>query len=127
MGNTRSFTPVNQEHATYWTTSYPIEALLPLMGLVRLVESKDLFQLNRPVLMLYSKKDRVVDSRRIEECFAKIGASRKTLMEVNGGDDPSHHVLAGGILSLSTTDRVADEIVRFVQALINEKRFSRDG
>ena len=90
-----------------------------MMALVQLVGSKDFFQISNPVLVLYSEDDQVVDTGKLKAAFDKIGTSQKVLTEVIGVDDPSHQVLAGDILSPSTTDRVADEIVRFAQSLID--------
>lgn len=88
------------------------------MGLVHLVSSKDLSRVNPPLLVFYSKQDQVVDARKIERTFEQFGTRQKVLYEVTWDDDPSHHVLAGDILSPSTTDSLAREIVRFIEPLV---------
>jgi alpha-beta hydrolase superfamily lysophospholipase len=117
VGKTRSFTPANEGHATYWTTRYPVKALSPMMGLVQLVRSKDLSQIKTPTLTIYSKADQVVDSRKVEMFFEMLGSRQKKLLDVMSEDNPSQHVLAGDILSPSTTDRLTEDIVRFVAPL----------
>jgi alpha-beta hydrolase superfamily lysophospholipase len=118
VGKTRSFEPANAGHAAYWTTRYPTEALLPMMGLVQLVRSKDPSQIKTPVLTVYSKADRVVDSAKTATYFKALGSRQKKLLELKSDDNPSQHVLAGDILSPSTTHRLVEEIVRFAQLLM---------
>ncbi|OQX09542.1 MAG: hypothetical protein BWK76_22050, partial [Desulfobulbaceae bacterium A2] len=64
-GKTRHLQPVNEAFARYWTTSYPVRALLPMMGVVRLARSLDLRQVTTPTLVIYSPGDKVLDTRAI--------------------------------------------------------------
>ncbi len=52
VGKTRSWKPVNEAHGRYWTSSYPVRALLPMMGLVKMVRSLDLQTIKAPTLVI---------------------------------------------------------------------------
>lgn len=115
VGPYRAWRPHNPAQARYWTTRYRTEALLSMMGLVDLVARADLGALRTPVLVLYDPADRVVDAEATEARFAGMGAPHKRLVRVVGTGDPSHHVLAGAVLSPQTTPALTDTIVAFVE------------
>lgn len=116
VGPERCFEPLNAEQARHWTTCYPTRALLPMMALVHHVRGLDPAAIRVPALVLYSPEDRVVDQRRTEALFPLLGSPRKELVAVEGSDDPSHHVLAGDIVSPATTDRVVEIVTAFIAA-----------
>ena len=113
-GPERSWEPVNDEHARYWTSRYPIEALQPMMQLVAGVQRLDFASIQASTLLVHSTQDEVIDVDAARAAFEAIGAGHKSRFVVDDGGDPEHHVLAGDVLSPQTTDRVAREIVRFV-------------
>lgn len=115
QGPERCWEPVNELQAQYWTECYPTRALLPMMGLVDLVQSLDLGEQQVPTLLFYSPGDQVVDPRRIVAGFEEMGSPRKVLVEVEGSTDPSQHVLAGDILSPGTNDQMVRAILEFVR------------
>ena len=84
------------------------------MRLVDLLNSRLPMQLEQNLLVLLSPDDTVVSPEATKQAFARIGAPRKTLVEIEDAGDPSNHVLAGDILSPSSTDDVAALIVEFV-------------
>jgi esterase/lipase len=116
VGTERCFEPLNQEQARHWTTCYPTRALLAMMALVELVRSSDLGLVRAPLLVLYSPQDAVVDARATERLFPRFGSERKELLVLEGAD-PSHHILAGDIVSPGSTDRSVAEILRFLHSL----------
>ncbi|MGD8644314.1 MAG: alpha/beta fold hydrolase, partial [Chromatiales bacterium] len=108
------FEPVNPRHARYWTTRYPTIALLPMMALVQLVRTTPLDTVRVPVLTLYAPNDQIIDIDALRAVHSRFGSPRKSLIEIEGVADPQQHVLAGDVLSPTTTDTVADHIVEFV-------------
>lgn len=116
-GDYRSWTPVNERQARYWTTRYPTDALVTMMSLVDLVRRTDLRRLGLPALLLYSRGDELVDADEIERRYRELGSTPKELVEISDSRDPAQHVLAGDILSPSTTDSVADQIESFIRGL----------
>lgn len=117
VGKTRSWQPVNEEQGRYWTSSYPVRALLPMMGMVKLVRSLELEEVRIPTLVVYSPEDKLVDVTAILAAFHRLGAARKLLVACPGVGDPYGHVLAGDILSPVTTEPVASSVVDFVLGL----------
>lgn len=117
VGKTRSWKPVNEAHGRYWTSSYPVRALLPMMGLVKMALSLDLPALKVPTLVIYSPDDRTVDTAAIMAVFEEIGAEQKKLIPYRQAGDPDQHVLAGDILSPESTAPLAGMIVDFLAEL----------
>lgn len=113
LGPERCFQPFNEEQARHWTTCYPVEALLPMMGLVERVRTLELEEVRTPTLVLYSREDRVVDHRETERYFALLGARPKRMVAVEGGG-PAHHLLAGDIMAPDNNDRVTRLVLDFL-------------
>lgn len=113
-GDTRSWEAHNERQERYWSTSYPIDAAVEVMRLVDLLNSVLPMQLQQNLLVLLSPDDTVVSPEATKQAFARIDAPRKQLVEIEDAGDPSNHVLAGDILSPSSTDDVAALIVDFV-------------
>ena len=102
-GPYRSFRPVNAAHAAAWTTRYPTRAAVEVAALVAFVRASDLGAVSAPTLVVYSRRDAVVDPAATEACFARLGAPAKRLVAFEEAEDPAHHVLAGEILSPTAT------------------------
>ncbi len=114
-GKERSWEPANEQHGKYWTTSYPTSALVNMMGLVDLLNETKLEVSIAPTLIIYSDNDTVVDPERIKAGFEKIGSPRKRLIAFNSSDDPSNHILAGDVMSPSSTDTLRTTIEDFLK------------
>ncbi len=114
-GDTRSWTPNNELQARYWTTSYPTDALVEMMRLVKYVRNQLPMEIPQSLLVFYSPEDSVVDPAAITSAFGQINASRQQLVPIAGAGDPSHHVLAGDILSPGNNEAVTEAIVRFIR------------
>jgi esterase/lipase len=106
LGPTRSFVPTNPLHAAYWTTLYPVEALLPMAEIVRLAVRSPVEHARAPALFLICPDDTVVDPAITRRIAARWGADSR-LEEIGGVEDPSRHVLAGDAMSPGTTRPVA--------------------
>ncbi len=114
QGDSYGWTPHNGDHARYWTTRFPVEALFPMAAVVKLVNSADPAALAVPTLILYSPDDRVVSADRIEEFYRRLSVEPRQLVQVEDVGDPNRHILAGDILSPGTTAQVRSHIVNFV-------------
>lgn len=106
MGETRSFEPGNDLQRAYWTTTYPVDAILPMAEVVKLAVNAPVEQTTIPALFLLSPDDQVVEPAITRRMAARWGGPHK-LIEVQGVEDPSKHVLAGKAMSLSTTEPLA--------------------
>jgi len=115
IGKERDVVPENQGHGQYWITRYPVAALLPMMGMVKLVRGLDLSKVRVPCLVIYSPRDRIIHIPSLEHAFKRMGCPRKQLVSFTGSADPGQHILAGDIFSPGTSEELADMIVSFVR------------
>jgi esterase/lipase len=114
IGKERKVTPENKGHEQYWTTRYPVAALLPMMGIVKFVRNLDLSKIRVPCLLIYSPQDQIIHVPSLENAFKQMGCVKKKLIPFNGSADPGQHILAGDIFSPETIDELAELIVSFV-------------
>jgi esterase/lipase len=112
-----SWTPQNPRQAQYWTTRYPSRALNVPVNLFKLVRESKLETIQKPVLVLYSPHDEMVDSQMVERAYARFGSAVKGIVPVTDSENPESHVLAGDILAPGDTKRMADIIFEFVASL----------
>jgi pimeloyl-ACP methyl ester carboxylesterase len=113
-GGEHAFEPANAEHARWWTTRYPSRVLPQMMALVTAVRALETRYLAHPALVYYAPGDTVVRSELTAAACARSPAW--DCREVVDSGDPAQHVLAGRILSPSTTDRLAAEIAAYAAA-----------
>lgn len=116
MGTERSFTPQNPDHARYWTTAYPTSALFPLRAVQRQAGAADYSRVDVPLLVLLAEGDTVVSSAATRRIVDSWGAPARIAV-ISGADDPDQHVIAGRILSPSTTEQAAELIAGWIAGL----------
>jgi alpha-beta hydrolase superfamily lysophospholipase len=117
-GSERSFTPMNAEHAKWWTTRYPTAALFPMATLMRHVRAMDPAAATVPALFITSPEDRVVDPATTAAVAAAWGADAVVEHPVlTAADDPWHHVLAGRVLSPGQTAPMVQMVLEWAQGL----------
>jgi len=115
-GETRSWTPHNELQARYWSTTYPMAAVIEMMRLVKYVRGRLPLQLEQSVLVVYSPGDSVVDTDRIRSAFVQMDSPHRELIEMPALSDPGGHVLAGDIMAPENNDRIVEIVVRFLTA-----------
>jgi esterase/lipase len=116
IGPYRDWAASSEAHGRFWTLHYPTKALLPMMGLVKLVSQIELSRITRPVLGIYSPQDEVVNPERAKAVFAQMSRADKQIMATNRAEGENSHVLAGDITAPDKTDEVMEMILAFVQA-----------
>ena len=117
LGSEYSWTPQNAGHAQYWIHSYPSTALVTMMGMVKFVRESDLESIEKPVLLIYSPNDQVVNSAEVERRFKQIGSDIKEIQPILDSGNPENHVLAGNILAPNNTEVVKELILDFISRL----------
>ena len=115
VGDTRSWKPHNALQARFWSTSYPLSAPIEVMRLVDLANRKLPAAIPHRLLMLYSLADTVISAEAALAVFAQTQAPQKAAIAITNPGDPSHHVLAGDILSAGKTQEIAAAIVDFIR------------
>jgi len=114
-GTTRSWTPHNDLQARYWSTTYPMDAVIEMMRLVKFVRNQLPLQLDQALLTLYSPADTVVDVQRMLSALDEIDSPRKEILEIEGSDDPGNHVLAGDIMAPHNNELIVRTVTQFVK------------
>lgn len=115
VGETRSWEPHNDAQARYWSTTYPTAAAVEMMRLVDLANRRLPATISPRLLMFYSMDDEVVSPEVAMSVFEATDAPQKAAIEIVNPGDPSHHVLAGDVLSKGKTGEVAKRIVEFIR------------
>jgi len=121
-GQTRSWTAQNELQERYWSTTYPMDAVIEMMRLVKYVRGKLPMRLEQSVLTIYSPADTVVDIDWVIKGFEQLDSPRKQLVEIPASSDMSNHVLAGDIMSPENNIPVTGYIVEFVTGGQREQR-----
>lgn len=119
IGKVRHWEPRNHLHEKYWANDYSTAAILPMVGLVDIVDKADLNNIKVPTLMIYSSKDKVISVPSLKNTFERLGSSNKQLIEFNETEDPDFHALAGELLSPSSTNDLASQITLFINEVID--------
>lgn len=117
-GPRRSWEPANVEQGKYWTTSYPIKALLPMMALVDLVNKQDFSSIKAPNLWIYSPHDQVLDTTLIAKHFPALGSTTKKLVALKVKNKYSNHILAGDIVAPENTATLYKHVLDFLHPLL---------
>lgn len=115
VGETRSWQPHNEAQGLYWSTSYSIDAAIEMMRLVDLANRTLPASVSQRLLMFYSNDDTVVSAAAALSVFGKVAAPQKAAIAIDNPGDPSHHVLAGDVLSSAKTRAIADDIIAFIR------------
>ena len=118
-GKERSFAPRNALHEKFWTTKYPMAALLPMAALTNLAYEAPVEKATIPALFIFSDSDKVVRPDRTREIAGRWGAPHE-LVPVDDTSDPDSHVIAGDVLSPQTTGFLTQRIVVWVKALMQQ-------
>lgn len=114
VGDTRSWEPHNEQQALYWSTTYPTESAVEMMRLVNLANRQLPDGIPQRLLMFYSSQDAVISPTEALFVFQQTAAPQKAAIEIRDPGDPSHHVLAGDVLSNQKTRKIANDIVEFI-------------
>ncbi|TGQ64617.1 MAG: alpha/beta hydrolase [Mesorhizobium sp.] len=117
IGRERSFAPRNALHEKFWTTRYPVTATLPMQALTELAYEAPVEKADIPALFIFSDSDKVVRADRTREIAGRWGGPHE-LVPVDDTGDPDHHVIAGDVLSPSTTAFLAQRISVWIEAVV---------
>ena len=115
-GPERGFEPANETQARFWTERYPVEALLPMAALVRLVRESAVERAQVPALFIFSDADTVVDHSVTRKIAARWGGPHEieAVPEKPGTDN---HVIVGDALRPENNEPFALRITDWIRAL----------
>lgn len=87
------------------------------MGLVNFVRKSNLKTIKKPVLIIYSPKDKIVNAQAAEKIYTRIGSKTKKIIPITESENPEYHVLAGDILASGNTEQIANIILEYISQL----------
>ncbi|MEM7259626.1 MAG: alpha/beta hydrolase [Pseudomonadota bacterium] len=117
VGAYRESEPVSDLHAKYWTNRYPVEALLPMMGLVRLARQYPPQANSIPLHLTYSRNDDTVSVSQIKTFCQQLNSPHE-VVEIVQPEGASQHVIAGNILAPENNDRITQSVIHFLESTL---------
>ncbi len=118
IGPERGFTPVNEQHAQWWTTRYPTSAVFPMAATVNEINRIDFQRMTVPALFMFSDTDSVADHSRTRLIAQTWGAPHEVItISPALGESPSGHNIIGDILAPSQTKLAVDAILDWIVTL----------
>lgn len=114
VGNYRESEAVSEAHEKYWTNRYPVEALLPMMAMVKLAVQYPPTANSIPVHVTYSRYDDTVDVQKIEK-FCEQLPSNCEVVELIQPPGASQHVIVGDILAPENNARIEESVFSFLE------------
>ena len=121
VGDEYEWKSMSRELEQYWTNHFPSDVLVEVASLVRLVRKSDLSKIKTPTLFFYSERDQVTSPKKIKSAFESLGSPQKEIDEITNSNNPSHHVLAGYLLSKDSHNAVRDKTIAFLRSVFSEK------
>ncbi|MBO9410287.1 MULTISPECIES: alpha/beta fold hydrolase [unclassified Ruegeria] len=118
MGQTREVSGPDEEKNTYWSASYPWEAVVPMTVLVDVVYALDFSDAQVPALFWFSDDDQVVRpdlTHKVAQAWG--GPAVVELVTMGPEDDPASHVIAGRLMSPGQTDATVSGILAWLKTL----------
>lgn len=116
-GEERSFQPHNALQERFWTTRYPTSATLPMAALTKLASETPVENIKTPALFIFSDFDHITRQDLTREIAARWGGYHE-LVPVETSGDPDNHVIAGDVMSPSTTKVLAQRIEVWIKAVV---------
>ncbi|MEM0976057.1 MAG: alpha/beta hydrolase [Pseudomonadota bacterium] len=118
-GQEVSFEPRNEEHALWWTNTYPPSSIVPMMRLIKLARKLGANELTVPTLAIFNRDDQVVRAGSTVRLLEKWGASVKSVSApTEGAVDRYRHVVLGDILSPANTDWGVETMMKWLNSTL---------
>jgi alpha-beta hydrolase superfamily lysophospholipase len=117
FGDNYSWEPKNALHDKYWTHTFPLESMLPMLQLLEDISRMDLSLIKVPLAIFYSPDDEVINVTTVEEYYTRFGSATKKLVAVNTKGLLHSHVIAGNILAPHLTDSIVAKSLEFIEEI----------
>jgi len=120
-GDYRSFEPLNDFHAMYWTERYPMDALVPMLELLDIVDELDKSQIKSPQMLIYSPDDHVIDVGKALETAKEFSSADVSIVPFTTSTDPAQHVLVGfGSTAGNEVQQQVEKMLGIIVPYVNE-------
>jgi esterase/lipase len=120
IGRERTWQPVNELEAKYWTSRYSIQAVIEMQKTVDWFRGLDLSSFNIPLATMYMKNDATIDSTAAVRAHEAWGADKKQLIPVTLDGEQAQHVFAGDITAPHRVDWCVERFEIFLQEIDNQ-------
>jgi esterase/lipase len=114
LGRERHWQPENAMVAKYWSSRYPVQAIIEMQKVVDWFRKQPLDSYHTPLALMYMRNDPTIDPSAAVRAFRLWGTHSKQLIPVTIAGDQAEHVFAGNI---SATDRTAWCVSQFSEFL----------
>lgn len=109
-----SIEPQNEQHSANWILEIPVETVIRLGALLKVVSNTDFASIEIPHLIFYSTKNKVVSYREAESVM-KLWGGPVSVVKIENSVGKYHHILSGDALSPNTTQHVVEESVKWIR------------
>jgi alpha-beta hydrolase superfamily lysophospholipase len=118
-GRQRNVDVRSEAHGTFWTTSYPSVAVMPMAALIDAVKARDHSGQTIPALFWFSTADQIVRPEATTAMAAKWGGRSTVVNPVLGpDDDPYAHMPAGAVMSPSQTETTVAGMLDWIKGQV---------
>lgn len=113
-GDYITIAPQNKQHSADWILEIPVDAVIKLGALLKVVSKTDFSSIKIPHLIFYSTKNKVVSYREAESVL-KVWGGPVNAVKIDNSVGIYHHILSGDVLSPNTTQYVVEESVKWIK------------
>ena len=103
LGRERSWQPERDLVAKYWSSRYPIQAIIEMQKVVSWFRKQPLDAFHTPLALMYMKNDPTIDPAAAVRDFSRWGTAKKQLIPVTVSGDRAEHVFAGNLSQINRT------------------------
>ncbi|XOV89910.1 MAG: alpha/beta hydrolase [Pseudomonadota bacterium] len=114
VGRERSWEPINEAQAKFWTYRYSTLALIEMQKVVAWARQCRLSALQVPLAIMYMKNDPTIDPAAAIRAFEQWGGAPKRLIKVTIDEDEASHVFVGDITAPHRNDWTVDQFATFL-------------
>ena len=119
VGRYYEWEPQNEMEARYWTTRYPVHALIEMQKTVDWSHNIDYASFQIPLATMYMRNDPTIDPHAAVAIHEAWGSEQKKLIPVSLDGDESQHVFVGDITSPHRVNWCTERLELFLRNLEN--------
>ena len=119
VGKYYEWEPQNEMEAKYWTTRYPVHALIEMQKTVDWSRNVDYANFQIPLVTMYMRNDPTIDPHAAVAIHEAWGSEQKQLIPVSLDGDEAQHVFVGDITAPHRVDWCIERLELFLRNLEN--------
>ena len=119
LGRERHWQPENDLVAKYWSSRYPIQAIIEMQKVVDWFRKQRLGIYKTPLALMYMRNDPTIDASAAVRAFRSWGGNPKQLIPVTIDGDKAEHVFAGNLATVDRTAWCVSQFNKFLRQLMD--------